>query len=127
MATDSNKPLPGQSRLDWNLPEVVDIKIRRVRFQPHQHKHFRSALADYGEAIEFLVQVSGPIPARALGPALFVGDVPVIESEPVDEYVLRFLAFNVEGLKSDAAIAWGWTDMPKKERRRTKFRYRAPD
>lgn len=123
MATDSSKPMSGAPRPAWDLPEILDIKIRRVPFKPRVHKHFKSALADYKEAVEFLVRTSGPIPARALGPVLFVGDVQVTESEPVENNLYRFLALEIERLEPRAAISWGWEDAAAAQRYRTKFRY----
>jgi hypothetical protein len=73
--------------------------------------------------VEFLVRTSGPIPARALGPALFVGDVQVAESHEAGENLYRFLAFDLERLKPRAPIAWGWLDAKRNERIRTKYKY----
>ena len=123
MAIDSSRPLPGAPRPRWELPAIVDIKIRRTVVRAPEHKHFRSALPDRREAVEFLVRTRGPIPARALGPALFVGDVEVAESEQAGENLYRFFAFDLERLKPRAPIAWGWMDAKRDDRMRTKFRY----
>ena len=87
MATDASRPIAGAPRPNWELPDIVDIKMSRVPFRPRQHKYFRSALAEHTEATEFLVRLSGPVPIRALGPALFVGDTQVAEAH-------RFTAHN---------------------------------
>jgi hypothetical protein len=123
MATNEREPGAGGSAPNWNLPEIVDIKVRVVPFRPREYKYFRSALADYKEAVEFLVRLNGPIPMRALGPALFVGDVQVSEAEAVDEYLYRFLAFDSKRFKRGAAIAWGWNNATKPERQPTNFRF----
>jgi hypothetical protein len=123
MAPDTSKPIAGAPRPDWDLPEIVDIKIRYVPFAPREHKHFRSTLADRQEAVEFLVRVSGPIPSRALAPALFVGDVQVFESEAMGENVYRFLALDPARLNRGAAIGWGWLNTPRRERKSTRFRF----
>ena len=125
MPNDSSSPLPAGPRPDWRLPSVVDIKIRRVRFEPHKHKHFKSALARFKKAVEFRVTTSGPVPARALGPALFVGDTEVAESELVgnDATTLRFLSFFPKTLRAGAPISWGWMGSGRKERQTTSFRY----
>jgi hypothetical protein len=88
-----------------------------------EHKHFRSTLADRQEAVEFLVRVSGPIPPRALAPALFVGDVEVFESEAMGDNVYRFLALDPARLKRGAAIGWGWLNTSRRERKSTRFRF----
>jgi hypothetical protein len=128
MAIDSSRPLAGAPRPKWELPAIVDIKIRRVTFRAREHKHFRSAFADRREAVEFLVKTSGPIPipARALGPAPFVDDVSVVESEPAGESLYCFLAFDIERLKPRGPIEWGWLGAKKDKRIRTKYRH-APE
>jgi hypothetical protein len=123
MSTDAGQPISQAPRPEWQLPDILDIQMRRIRYQPRRPRNFESALSGYKEAVEFMVQTSGPIPARALGPALFVGDVRVVESEPAGEDRYRFLAFDLERLERGAPIGWGWLDAPESERKRTKFRY----
>jgi hypothetical protein len=60
---------------------------------------------------------------RAHGPALFVGDVEVNQSERVDKTTWRLLAFEPERLKAGAPISWGWMRDPQTARQATKFRY----
>jgi hypothetical protein len=123
MSLDVSKPITGGTRPKWNLPEIQDIRIRRVPFESRKPNNFESALAKYKEAVEFLVHTSGPIPARALSPALFVGEVQVIESQKVDENRYLFLAFDFERLRPGAPISWGWMNDIKEKRQETKFRY----
>jgi hypothetical protein len=114
---------PKDVRPDWTLPDVLNISIRRVDFTPRQYKYFRSSLAEFKEAVEFMVRLSGSVPVRALGPALFVGDVPVTEAEAEKDDLYRFLAFNLKQFKAGAPIAWGWIDTPKAARKITRFRF----
>jgi hypothetical protein len=114
---------PKDVRPDWTLPDVLDISMRRVDFTPRQYKYFRSSLAEFKEAIEFRVRLSGPVPVRALGPALFVGDVPVTEAVAEKDDLYRFLAFNLKQFKAGAPIAWGWIGTPKAARKVTHFRF----
>jgi hypothetical protein len=75
-----------------------------------------------------VVRTGGPILARALGPALFVGNVAVTHSEPAGDSLYRFLAFDVDRPRARAPTAWGWMDAGKNERVRTRYRYEvAPD
>ena len=122
MVIDSSHP-SAAPRPKWELPAIVEIRIRRTVVRAPEHKHFRSALPDRREAVEFLVRTSGPIPARALGPALFVGDVEVAESQEAGENLYRFFAFDLDRLKPRAPIAWGWLGAKRNERIRTKHRY----
>jgi hypothetical protein len=85
--------------------------------------YFRSSLSDEQEAIEFLVETDGEVPVRDYGPALFVGGVEINQSERVDPTTWRFLAYNTEPLKRNAAISWGWMKDPKPARQRTKYRF----
>jgi hypothetical protein len=73
--------------------------------------------------VEFMVRTDGPIPVRALGPALFVGDVAVTECERVEDTLYRFLAFDIDQLRQGAPIAWGWMKDPVPQRKSTRFTF----
>ena len=105
------------------LPRIRELRIRRIPFEPPKLEHFRSSLARHKEAIEFIVETDGPVPTRAYGPALFVGDVEVDQSERVDETTWRLLALEPERLRPGAPICWGWIKDPEAVRQCTRFRY----
>lgn len=126
MSTDMTNSLPGGRKPDWRLPDIVAIATARIPFKPPQHRHFRSALADFKEAIEFLVDLDGPVPARGEGPALYVGDVRVTEAERIDDSRYRFLAFDIAALKPGTPIEWGWSDARADERQKTGFAFEPP-
>lgn len=126
MATDASQRIPGAPNPKWELPKVRDIKIRRTRPNPPRLKHLRSALTDGDEVVEFTVKLDGPVPARALGPALFVGRERVIECQAVDERTLRFVATNPKRLKPGVGIQWGWLDALPRQRAETKFKFVEP-
>lgn len=123
MFIDVTQPISEGRRPEWDLPEIVELQIRRIPYEPPKLRNFKSSLSKYKEAVEFLVHTSGPIPARALGPALFVGDVQVIESQQVEGNVYRFLAFDLERLQPGAPIGWAWINTPEEQRKETRFRY----
>jgi hypothetical protein len=123
MSLDVSKPVIVDSTPEWDLPEILDIRIRRIPFKPHRLQNFKSALSEHKEAVEFLVRTSGPIPVRALGPAIFVGDVQIVESQQVGDNLYRFLAFDIKRLKPGEPIRWGWINAPKGQQQVTKFRY----
>jgi hypothetical protein len=123
MAIDVTQPIPSGPRPKWELPEILDIRIRRVPFEPPKLRNFTSALAVYKEAMEFLVHTSGPVPARALGPALYVGHVQVFGGQRVDDHLYRFLALDFDRLEPGAPISWGWINSPEAERQSTRFRF----
>jgi hypothetical protein len=128
MSTDSQSPEPQSPDPDWwRLPKIMDIKIRRVRYEPAKYKFIKSAYGAYREAIEFVVTYDGDFQtSRALSPILFVGAVPVGESEPLEENRIRFLAFHPEQLEKDAPIFVGWPGMPELQEE-TGFRYELRD
>jgi hypothetical protein len=122
MSIDSSQPITQGPRPDWRLPNIVSIEARRIPYQPRRLRNFESVLSQYDQAVEFIVKTDGPIPARALGPALFVGEVQVAESEQLAENVYRFLGFELERLAVGAPVAWGWIGDPKERRQETEYR-----
>jgi hypothetical protein len=108
---------------DWDLPEIRELSIRRVPFRARELKNFTSRFANYVEAIEFLVQTYGPIPARGSGPALFVGDVPVKEGGLVEDNLYQFVALEPDELTPGAPISFGWTDDPPEDRIATRYTF----
>ena len=112
MATDSSSQLPAPEPTNIELPKVLDIQIRRIRFRPRRLRNFKSQLAKYTEAVEFMVQTDGPVPVRAIGPALMIGELRIIEGEKVEETLYRFLAFEIDRLEPRAQIYWGWMNDP---------------
>lgn len=110
-------------RFDLTLPEIRGLQIRRIRFVPPELRNFRSRREPDRDAIEFIVELDGPVPARAYGPALYVGDVEVRDSERIDETTYRLVSLEPESLELDAPISWGWMKDPPPRRHQTTFRF----
>jgi hypothetical protein len=127
MSTDKSTKEPAAPRPDWRLPEVIDVKIRRIPYRAPRLRHFKSRFAKYNEAVEFLVKTDGSIPARAMSPALYVDDVQIIEGEIVDRDTIRFLSFELDQFQEGTSISLGWQGDPKEWRKRTKFRFHQPN
>jgi hypothetical protein len=123
MSSDAGSPIAPRKPFAVDLPPIRELRIRRVRFEPPQRAHFQSSLARHKEVVEFMVETDGEVPVRAYGPALFVGDVEVNQSEPVGKTTWRLLAFEPQRLKPGARISWGWMKDPKPNRQRTKYTY----
>jgi hypothetical protein len=123
MSMDAGSPIARREPLKPDLPRLRNLRIRRIAFEAPKHEHLRSSLERYHEAIEFIVETDGPVPARDYGPALFVGDVEVNQSERIDETTWRLLAFDQTRLSLGAPISWGWMKDPERLRQRTPFRY----
>src|SRR5262245_4144708 len=109
MSSDSGARQPGPARPDFEVPDLVDVKVRRTTFRPRDHRNFRSALPVQRDAVEFTVRTDRPFPVRALGPALYVGAAAVVECEAVELTLYRFVAFDPAALRRGAPIRLGWS------------------
>ena len=119
-ADSSRESKPADS---WHLPEVLSVKASKVRF-PQPRLYYvgtRPVLAE--EAVEILVRTDGPFPVRTLSPAIFIGDVPILDYETMDRNVYRFLAYDPSGLREGTAISLGWPQFPRRKIK-TRFVYR---
>lgn len=123
MSTDAGSPIAPRPPFLVDLPRIHRLRIRRVKFEAPKLEHFVSSLSQYKQAIEFIIETDGVVPTRAYGPALFVGNVEVSNSELTGKATWRFLYFEPEKLKPGAPISWGWMKDPKKKRLRTEFCY----
>jgi hypothetical protein len=123
MSTDAGSPIAPRPAFSVALPRILSIKIRRVDFEAPKLEYFGSSLSRYKQAVEFTVETNGEIPTRAYGPALFVDNIEVHNSERIGKTIWRFLEFEPERLKPGAPIDWGWMKDPEKNRTRTEFRY----
>lgn len=124
MTSDSGERLPDLPRADFSMPKVLDIQIRATKFETPRLRNFASSLSSSDDAVEFIVTTDGPIPIRALGPALYVGETAVTEVTEVGPNTYRFVAPTREGLERDAPISLSWTGQLPTDRERAIFRYR---
>jgi hypothetical protein len=122
---------PGEAALPleapdlWHLPEVLDVRVRRRRFDPPRRVTTEGVDREVGEAVEVEIRVSEPFGIRALGPVLWVGEVPLTIGERSNDDLYGFFSFEPEALQADAPISLGWNS-PGAPRRETHFRYHAP-
>ena len=108
-SSDSGERLPDPPRADLSMPKMLDVQIRETTFEPRPLRNFASSLPSGGDAVEFIVKTDAPIPIRALGPALYVGETPVTEVTQIGPNTYRFVAPSRQTLQGDAAIRLGWT------------------
>jgi hypothetical protein len=124
MAQDSGErepPVPGP---DWSLPRLVNLTIRRSVLEAPRLEYFRSSYPDRSDVVEFEATFDGPLPGRALPPALFVGDVPVLpQGRAPDANVVRFVSLQPDELEDGATIMIGWAKDPPEDRSATDYRY----
>lgn len=122
MTNDQGKREPRGRRPDFRLPAVLGVVARRTRFEPPAHRNFTSSLPAVESTVEFLVETDGPIPARALAPVLYVGDVPVTEVSVQDETHYRFVSVSPDQLRAGAPVTLGWSGLAG-ERVETGYRF----
>jgi len=122
MTSDSSEREPARPKPSYGFPDVIGVSIRRIDIERRGPRNFESALPTRGEAVEFVVETGEPIPIRALGPVLYVGDVPVVEVTADDETHYRFVGLHPEALDIGAPLSLGWSGRPD-ERQSTEYRY----
>jgi hypothetical protein len=125
MISDSNAQQFVPHHLDISrLPQIVSLEIRPRRFDPPRRVTRNGVDHLETQATEFTVTLSEPFPARALGPALWVGGqaITTVDSEGL---VFHFYAFDADRLAAGAPIMLGWTS-PSTAREQTPFRFTAP-
>ena len=123
MSTDSGSPIPERPTRRLTLPRIVSLEAHRGRPEPPALEHFKPPPTSDRDAIVFTVQLAGTVPARAYGPALFVGDVEVSASERIGDRTWQFVFSEPERLEPGAPIEWGWMRDPPDRRTPTAYRY----
>jgi hypothetical protein len=126
MSTDPGAVEPREPRPPLDLPQVIAVRARRVRFEPPERRNFSSALPRMDSTVEFLVETDAPIPARALAPVLYVGDTPATEVTADDATHYRFVTLRPDALEDGASISLGWSGRPPAERVETAYRFEDP-
>lgn len=124
MSSDSGERLSELLRADFAMPTVVDIQIRETKFEAPRLRNFASSLQSSEDAVEFIVKTDGPIPVRALAPALYVGETPVTEATEVEPNTYRFVAPARERLEYDAPISLSWSGQRPVDVKNVTFRFR---
>ncbi len=129
MPIDQAPPIQITRGPNWELPEITDVQIRATPYQPRPTRNFANPLRAVPDAVEIVLTLKSPIPARALAPVLFVGDARLTESEAVDKEgkQVRFWAFDRSSLIAGAPITMAWTgEAPPQAQQSAKFTYRPP-
>ncbi len=123
MNTDAGARTPPPKEPDlWHLPEVREVRIRNRRFDPPRRVTTAGIDRNVTDAIEIEIRVSEPFAIRALGPVLWIGNVPLTVAEN-DRNVYRFFAFDPKLLRPNSPISIAWNS-PNAPRKPTRRRYR---
>jgi hypothetical protein len=64
----------------WELPQIVSLRVRAAQYQPRATRNFENPLGSARSAVEFVVTLNAPMPVRAIGPVLWVGEARLTES-----------------------------------------------
>lgn len=116
MATDPGARQADAPRPDFELPTIREVRAARVRVEPPVRRNFRAAPGEPRDALELVVTTDRPIPTRALGPVLYVGDVAVPGSGALDATTYRFVALEPDALPPGAPMRLGWSgEAPEQE------------
>jgi hypothetical protein len=127
MSADATPPEPPVPHVEWELPNVREITIRRGPGDaPPQLEHFRSSVPALPQVVEFEVVLDGPVPARALPPVLYVGDTPVFQRRVNPDAHRHVFQAPPERLKQGEEVTFGWLDDPPQQRKPTGVHYQVP-
>jgi len=127
MPVDATPPEAPGPAIEWKLPSVREIAIRRVRGEPPPKlQYFRSSVPELPEVVEFEIVLDGPLPGRALPPVLYVGETPVFQRRVDPDAHRHVFQAPPNQLRQDEEISFGWYGDPPQQRMRTGQRYRAP-
>lgn len=123
MSNDSGERMPDAARPDFLMPKILDVQIRRTLFEPRPLRNFASSMPSSDKAVEFIVKTDGPIPIRALGPVLYIGEIAVTEVSELGPNVYRFIAPTAQEMTRNAKIVLSWTGQSPTGKDRAVFRY----
>jgi hypothetical protein len=94
------------------LPKVLAVEAKLVHYQKPMIYYVGPQRKETRDAVEINVRTAGEFPVRALSPALFIGEVPIIEYAIMGPNLYRFFAFEFQNLQEGAAISLGWPQFP---------------
>src|SRR4051794_7200276 len=113
MSVDATPPQAPGPAVEWKLPGVREIEIRRGRGEPPpQLQYFRSSVPDIPDVVEFELVLDGPVPARALPLVLYVGETPVFQRRVDPEAHRHVFQAPPNRLRQDEEITFGWLNDP---------------
>jgi hypothetical protein len=121
--SDPGHRVPDPPRYEFVMPAVRDVRIEAAKMEGPRLRNFRSSLPVGIDTFAIVVTTEGPIPTRAEGPALFIGDAMVAEVTEVGPNTYRFVAHAPAELKRGAPIRLGWTGEGPADRDPVRFHF----
>lgn len=126
MSIDSGGPQQKPKSIDlWHLPDILELHVRRRRFDPPFRLTTEGVDRYVNDAVEIEIRVSEPFTVRALGPVLWVGNEPLTVAESDGKNTYRFLGFKPEALRANVPISLAWNS-PGAPKNETHFRFTLP-
>src|SRR5260370_6169281 len=81
MPSDKSTRIETHRPPDWKLPEIRAVEMRAALYEPRRPRNFESPLRAARDAVEFVVRLAAPLPARALRSGLWAGEKRLTESQ----------------------------------------------
>lgn len=126
--TDSGDRKPGGRPPYLKLPELLNVSLFRVPFEPRRLRHVQSAFVEVREAIELRVETDEAISmTEDVTPVLYVGDTMVTELRDLGKNVYSFLAIEEHRLQAGAPIVLAYPNTPRNLRRESAHYYEEPN
>lgn len=107
------------------LPNVTQVAFVFVTYDEPRLVPSNGTTVSFDDAVEIWVQMDGPIPTRAVSPALLVGSIPITNCRSLDSELYVFTAYEHQNLNAGDALALTWS-APGAELVTTTFVYQPP-
>ena len=89
------------------VPGIKSAVARRVRYDKERRFFAEGKELAAADGVEIDVETDAEFPIAGTGPALFVGGVPIVDSQRIGERRYRFFAPPSLALAADAPLALG--------------------
>lgn len=119
-----SRSTPERSNL-WKLPDIVNVDVKQAHYDPPKQFWVNREILEVHDGLELMVQLSEPLPSRAVTPALYIGDTAILEYDTAGPNLYRFYVINPLALEPGAPISFGWPNLPKEQLVRSTFRFNA--
>lgn len=109
----------------WQLPDIINVDVKQMHYDPPKQFWVEREIVNVHDGLELTVQLSEPLPSRAVTPALYIGNTAIFDYDTVGPNLYRFFVINPLALEPGAPIALGWPQLPKEQMVKSAFRFNA--